>query len=116
MSRINYIILCVALAACVEHRDGIEGVQSLRVELVAPTDPGTPEDRLPLTARDVTIQISAIGADNMVDPTFTGMVDLRAQFLGTLTPPLGTPPITSVTVTAGMSAPTRTKKPADFTP
>jgi hypothetical protein len=107
------LIALVAASGCVEHREGVQGAQSLRVDLIAPADPGSFENRLPLTARDVTIQVSAIGPDGLVDATFAGTVDVRAQFLGSLTPGLDQNPLTTVQLTAGMSAPTMITLPAE---
>ncbi|HEY4243420.1 MAG TPA: hypothetical protein VGM88_26590 [Kofleriaceae bacterium] len=85
----KHAILFLAVAACVDHRDGVTGTQSIAVELVAPTDPGTIDDRLPDTARTVTMNLTAMDADNNMDPTYTADLQVFVNFLGTLTPPLG---------------------------
>jgi hypothetical protein len=116
MSALRWIVVLGVARGCVEHRDGIEGTQSLRVELVSPADPGSSEDRLPLPApgmpAPVTIRVTAIGPDGELDPSFDGLVDVRAQFLGTVSPPIGTPTTEHVMLTAGVSADTPVELPA----
>jgi hypothetical protein len=110
------VVMAPLLAGCVDHLPGIEGTQSLFVQLTAPADPGTPEAPLPDTTRAVTVRVSALDEDNQVDTTFTGDVDVYVQFLGGLTPELGAAPLAKVTLTAGESAETDVDLPAVFGP
>lgn len=85
----GYLALALAAATtlgCVEHREGLTGVTSLAVELLAPSSPGTEDDRLPDDARALSIRVTAIGADGAPDTSFEGEVDVFTHFLGTLTP------------------------------
>jgi hypothetical protein len=104
------------LAGCVDHQAGIEGTQSLHVELIGPANPGTPESRLPDDARAVTLRVQAIDESNEIDTTFDGDVDVYAQFLGTLTPELGDAPLAHVTLTDGQSAQTDLDLPPVYGP
>jgi hypothetical protein len=96
----RYIYL-LALVGCVETRDGVVGTQSLRVELVAPTSPGTIDNRLPESARTITINVTAYDAQNEVDTAFNNPVRVYVNFLGTLTPYLDSAPLTTITMNAG---------------
>lgn len=98
--------IALLLGACVDELPGIEGTQSLRVELIAPADPGTLETPLPDDALAVTIRVDAIDEDGAVDSSFTDEVEAYVQFLGSLTPELGTgAPLARIPLTAGQSAP-----------
>jgi hypothetical protein len=99
----SWAALLLALGACTEVRDGITGTQSLRVELVSPADPGSPDNRLPDTQRDVVVNITALDADGNTDTTYNNEVAIYAQFLGTLTPSLGAPPLASATLQSGVA-------------
>jgi hypothetical protein len=96
----------VAAAACVEHRPGVEGTQSLYVELVrpGPDERGAPDDRLGDDARAVSVRVWALDHDNEVDTSFDADVDVYAHFLGSPTPELGGRPLDRITVAAGASA------------
>ena len=96
-------LLVCTLGACEEERDPITGTQSLRVELVAPADPGTAADRLDDSQRDVTIVVTALDEDAAVDTDFAGDVDIHVHFLGGLTPDLEDEPLTSVRIEGGTS-------------
>lgn len=76
----------LTLAGCVDHRSGISGTQSLRVELVSPADLGDIDRRLPGGARTVTVNVTAYDAAYAIDTGFDRDVQVYAQFLGTLTP------------------------------
>jgi len=109
--------LAVLAAGCVDHRAPITGVQSFQVDLLDPADPGSDMNRLPAGASTVTIQVSAIGPDNQVDPTFTRQLDVYVAYLGTLTPPHEKHvPLTHVQVTNGMSAATTVDVPLVYGP
>lgn len=94
-------LLPLALAACVDHQAPITGTQSLQVTLMAPTDPGDINNRLPDTARSVTLSITAKGPNGDTDTTFNNSVQVYAHFLGTLTPYLGGTPLATVSMNAG---------------
>lgn len=82
----------VVLAACNETRGtDIVGTQSIAVTLVAPADPGSIDNRLPDTARTVTIEVEARDEQNLLDEEFADTLRVYAQFLGTLTPDFGAP-------------------------
>ncbi len=76
----------LALTGCVDHDAGVTGTQSIRVELVAPTDPGAIDRRLPEGMQTATISLTAYDAAGEVDAGFERDVDVYAQFLGTLSP------------------------------
>ncbi|MGE0547733.1 MAG: hypothetical protein AB7O24_14890 [Kofleriaceae bacterium] len=94
----------VAASGCVKELDGITGTQSLTVDLVSPASGGSNEQRLPDSERTITINVTARGPDGEVDTTFDRDVQVYAQFLGTLTPGLGSlMPLASFHVTAGVA-------------
>lgn len=110
-------ILAVAAATgCVEELPPIEETTSLRVEVTAPADLGTSEQRLPADVDQATVAITALGADGEVDTGFSGEVEIYVHFLGSLTPDLAMPPIRTVTVTNGVSAPTAIDLPPVYGP
>ncbi|MBK9031579.1 MAG: hypothetical protein IPL61_09640 [Myxococcales bacterium] len=116
MSRL-LVPLLVAAAGCVETLPPIEETTSLAVELVAPTDPGAPDRRLDPSARDVMIRVTAKDAQNQLDTGFTGPVQVYVQFLGALTPALGSPlPFATIELTAGVSPTVSLTLPAVFGP
>lgn len=105
------------LAACVDHRDGIKGTQSLEVTITSPTNVGDDSNRLDDTARDVTFDITAHGPDGSVDTTFNAEVQVYAQFLGTLTPMLGSiDPLARINVVDGMATGQHLTLPSVFGP
>ncbi len=91
------------LGGCVEHLDPLTGTQSLHIDLVSPATGGDADHRLADAARTITINIEARDADNHLDPTFDRDVQVYAQFLGTLTPTLGTTPLATIHVAAGVA-------------
>lgn len=91
----------LVLGACTEMKDGIEGTQSLQVELVSPASGGSATQRLMDNQRTVTINVTALGPDGEVDTAFDRDVQVYAQFLGTLTPSLSESPLTAFRVTGG---------------
>jgi hypothetical protein len=104
MKRVIYVALLAAATGCVENRDAITGPQSLRVELVAPTSGGAIDNRLPDTARDVTVNLTALDANGEVDTGFDESIRVYAQFLGTLTPSIEDMPLVQIPMSGGMSA------------
>jgi hypothetical protein len=104
MSRIIYIALAALLpVACVEEKDAITGTQSIQVELLAPTSGGSIMDRLPDTARDVTVNLTALDENAELDTSFDQTIRVYAQFLGTLTPALDQQPLASIPMSGGMA-------------
>lgn len=103
MKSILSTILLLAAVGCTEHNDGVTGTQSLSIEMVAPTDPGTVNNRLADNAHAVTVNIKALDAENQVDTSFSSTINVYAQFLGTLTPALGEQPLTTIEVEAGVA-------------
>lgn len=100
------------LAGCVEDKDGLTGVQSLRVALTAPTSPGSDAMRLPDTLREVSIDVTSIDAQGEVDATLNGDLDIHVQFLGSLTPELdASVPLARLRMTNGRSLGTVTLPP-----
>ena len=100
-SLIRFGAVLLLLGACTEMKDGIEGTQSLKVELVSPTTGGSSMQRLMDSQRAITINVTAMGPDGEVDTTFDRDVQVYSQFLGTLTPKLSEMPLTSFRVTGG---------------
>jgi hypothetical protein len=89
------------LAACTDTRAPIKGAQSIQVDLISPTDPGSLAVRLPDTARTVTIKLTALGPDGQIDTTYNRPLQVYTQFLGTLTPYINTPSATTVQMVNG---------------
>ena len=85
------LLVLIAAAGCVEELPPIEGTTSLQVEVVSPTDFGSEETRLPDEARSLVINVRALDAQGEIDTAFNNTVSYYAQFLGSLSPPLGTP-------------------------
>jgi hypothetical protein len=113
----NRYIFLLALAACVSHEDSlVTGTQSLKVELVTPADPGTPENRLPDGQRTVTINVTALDPDGNVDTTFANDVSVYVQYLGTLTPYLDQAPLQTIKMVAGKATNQTVMLPAVFGP
>lgn len=106
--------VAASLSACTETLPGTTGTQSLRVELLAPVNPGTVDVRLPDAARSVQVKVSALGPQGELDTSVSRDVSVYAQFLATLTPALGGLPLAKVTLVNGVSAPTTVMLPPVF--
>lgn len=104
------------LVGCEETLDPLTGTQSLRVDLVAPVDPGSVGERLDDTEREVTLRIAALDEEAEVDDSFAGEVDIYVHFLGGLTPDLGDEPLATVRLEAGSSGDVTLELPAVFGP
>jgi hypothetical protein len=116
MRRALPILLLAFGGGCVETVPPLDEVTSLKVELLAPADPGSPENRLDPAVDTAMIQVTAIGSDGQ-PADLDGPVQVYAHFLGTLTPDLGTnPPLATVTLTDGASGPTMVNLPPVFGP
>jgi len=94
----------VAAAGCVEQLPPLDETTSLKVEVLTPTELGSAEQRLPTTVTQAAIKVTALGADGEVDTAFAGDVEVYVQFLGSLTPELAQAPLTTITMTAGVSS------------
>ncbi|MBS1123207.1 MAG: hypothetical protein H6Q90_5435 [Deltaproteobacteria bacterium] len=110
------LFISLVFGGCTDERAAITGTQSLAITVVAPTDVGSPDNRLPDTQRSVTIDISAIGADNQLDTSFDTDVQVYAQFLGTLSPKFGETPLATLHVTGGVATGQTITLPSVFGP
>ena len=117
------VAAALGVVGCVEHNPGVEGTQSLRVTLVAPSDPGSADARLPAgqdpgadAARMITVSVEALDENAERDATVTRAVSVHAQFLGNLTPSLGQAPLATVPLTAGVSGNATVSLPPVFGP
>lgn len=112
--------MVVLLGACVTHGAPISGTQSLKIELVAPTDPGSISTRLPDpmpgTASVVTVNVTALDADGNLDTTYDRTVDVYVHYLGTLTPYLGGTPLLQIQMVAGVATNQMVTLPPVFGP
>jgi hypothetical protein len=112
----NILLIALALAACTDHLAPITGTQSLKVELTSPADPGSITNRLAPTARTVSLTITALDVDGNTDTTFNNTLQVYVQYLGTLTPYLGMPPLATVPMSAGQGKLTNFMLPPVFGP
>jgi hypothetical protein len=104
--RLTIAMLLAALGGCVDDKSLDEGTTSLRVEVTDPGDLGALDRRIPALPQ-VTVTVTAVDARGEVDTTFNGTVQGYVQFLGSMTPALGSPePAATVDVVNGVSAPT----------
>jgi hypothetical protein len=99
------LLALAGLAGCVETLPPLTGTTSLSIELITPTAPGSFDERLPDTAREVTLSVRALDTRGEVDATFSGAVDVYSHFLGGLTPELGSTrgPLERLTLVDGVS-------------
>jgi hypothetical protein len=95
----KYAAIALALTACVDTRDPLMGTQSLRIELKS--SPGTEEAPLDPATSAAIIDVTALGPEGEVDTSFTNDLQVYVNFLGTLTPYLGGPPLATVKMSAG---------------
>lgn len=111
-------LAAVALAGCSETLPPLEGTTSLAVTLLAPSDPGSFEERLPDTARELTLRVQALDTRGEVDASFSGVVDVYSHFLGSLTPDLGDPdgPLATIDLVDGVSGDVTVQLPPVFGP
>jgi hypothetical protein len=109
------LLLCT-LGGCTENLPPLDEITSLRVELAMPVDPGSREARLPDTVTSAQIVVTAIDARGEV-ADLDGPVKVYAQFLGTLTPTLGSAqPLATVMLTDGVSQPSTVTLPRVYGP
>jgi len=97
----KYLTILLALGGCVDVQKDLEGTQSLRVDVVSPTDLGSTTNRLPDTSRAVVVNLTAIDAQGAEDPSFNVELGVYAHYLGTLTPYLTETPLTTVDLVNG---------------
>ncbi|HUQ07408.1 MAG TPA: hypothetical protein VM261_33175 [Kofleriaceae bacterium] len=110
------LLLLTLLTGCVENLPPLDEITSLRVELAMPVDPGTKELRLPDTVTSAQIVVTAIDSRGEV-ADLDGPVKVYAQFLGTLTPTLGSAqPLATVMLTDGVSQPSTVMLPRVYGP
>jgi hypothetical protein len=116
---VKLVVVVAALAACNSNEGAVSsGTQSLRIELVSPADPGDVNHRMPGSpAPSVIVNVTALDVDGNLDPTFDRDVYAYAQFLGTLTPDLGSvDPLATFHVTQGKSTDQEIQLPIVFGP
>jgi hypothetical protein len=101
MSPRAVLLLGLGLGACVESKDPLTGTQSLRVELKTPA--GTAASRLAETARTAIVDVTALDVAGQVDTSYANQVQVYVNFLGTLTPYLGGPPLATFQMTSGVA-------------
>jgi len=107
----------LALAGCVERVDLTNETTSLRVEILAPTELGSPDNRL--ADDDRTVQVKVTALDSFGDPDLGVNVSAKVyvEFLGTLTPALGAArPFATVPLVAGVSQPVELSLPRVYGP
>lgn len=110
------LFLPLLFAGCVETLPPLEEITSLRVTLLAPTDPGAEDRRLDSSVTTVQIQVEALDAQGALADV-DGPVKVYAQFLGTLTPALGSAaPLATITLTDGVSPASTVMLPRVFGP
>jgi len=110
------LALGTGLGGCVDTLPPLDEITSLRVELLAPTDPGTKDNRLPDTVTSAQIKVTAIDSRGEV-ADLDGPVQVYAQFLGTLTPTLGSAtPLATITLVDGVSGPATVMLPPVYGP
>lgn len=110
-TQLAVVVAALFASACTTTNPGVEGTQSLRIELVSPADPGTPESPLADSERNITIRVTALDEQGDVDVNLDRVVDVHAQFLGGLTPALGRAPLTTVQIINGESLDTTVMLP-----
>ncbi|HEY5951323.1 MAG TPA: hypothetical protein VIV40_37780 [Kofleriaceae bacterium] len=116
MRRLALLVTLAAIAGCVETRDPITGTQSLKVELVSPAVPGTPDSPLQDDARTLVINVTALDPQGALDTSFNNPVRVYVNFLGTLTPYLDMPPLMTITMSAGQAMNQTVMLPQAFGP
>ncbi len=113
LAAIAALLLCIG---CSETLDPITGTTSIKVDLVSPTSGGAADDRLPDTAREVTVNLTALDAQNQPDTSVTGQLDIYTHFLGSLTPSLAQAPLATVTMSNGIANNITVTLPSSFGP
>lgn len=95
------LVAAVLAAGCVEQLPPLEGTTSLQIDVISPTSTGDANNRLPDSARTITLTATAIDAQGLVDTDFEGTLDVYAHYLGSLTPELGSQPLAQVPAVDG---------------
>src|SRR5262245_11207508 len=114
-SLLGFKLLAFALVACVETREPLMGTQSLRIDLISPAQ-GSIESRLPDTMRTVVADATALDPAGDIDTSYNNTVQVYVNYLGTLTPYLGGPPLATITLTAGRAMSQTVMLPPVFGP
>jgi hypothetical protein len=109
-------IAAIALVGCVDQKAAITGTTSIRVDLVSPDDPGDVNHRLANDQRTITVNLSALLPGGAVDTSYTSDVSVYVQYLGTLTPALGAPPLMTFHMTNGVAMNQTVDLPPTFGP
>lgn len=110
------ILVLAGAAGCVDHLPPLDETTSLKVELLAPADPGSAMNRLSGLA-SAQIKVTAIDAQDQPDTTVNRTLQVYVQFLGTLTPELGSgTPLATVTMQNGVSGTTTVNLPPLYGP
>ncbi|NVB84344.1 MAG: hypothetical protein HOV81_38565 [Kofleriaceae bacterium] len=112
MKRALFCIAPLVASACVETKDPIVGTQSLKIELKSPTG----DAMNPLTDYTVMVDVSALDADGEIDTSYNNQVQVYVNFLGTLTPYFGGPPLAKIQMTAGKASSQSITLPPVFGP
>ena len=95
-------VLTVALGACVTHDPPpITGTQSLQIDMITPSDPGSINNRIADSARAVSFNITAFDVNGNPDTSYNNTLQVYVYYLGTLTPYLGGSPLATVPMVAG---------------
>lgn len=115
-SRLPLVMLPMLTLHCTETLPGITGTQSLKVELVAPANPGTEAQRLGDSQRELRVKVTALDEQGQIDGAFNNEVAVHVQFLATLTPALGQLPLSTIKLTNGVAPETTVKLPPVFGP
>lgn len=106
----------LALGACVDHEPLLPETTSLKVEVLSPTDLGTHDVRIAGEVDQAHVKVTAIGNDGQPDTGVNGDVEVYVQFLGSLTPELAMPPLTTITLTDGVSGDSTVDLPPVYGP
>ncbi len=103
--RIKSLVATVlGLGACsAGSTEPVTGTQSLQVDLVSPSDPGSEAARLADSALTTTIDITALDANGNVDTSFNNDLQVYEHYLGTLSPYITATPLQTVHMSAGVA-------------
>ncbi len=104
------------LAGCTDQRKPITGPSTIKVEIVTPVDLGSTTQRLDDTARTVVVNLSVLDADGTLDTSFTNDLQTYVNYLGTLTPYLGAPPLQTIPMVGGKATNVTIMLPPVFGP
>ncbi|MBI3179053.1 MAG: hypothetical protein HYZ27_05290, partial [Deltaproteobacteria bacterium] len=103
MQSLTIVVGLSRVGACVDQIPLTPETTSLKVEVLAPADLGTHDERITGDVEQAQVKVTAIGTDGLTDTAFNGDVEVYVQFLGSLTPELAMPPLTTITLTDGVA-------------